>query len=75
MFPEAVVIRSAGSKGPVDLIAIAEHGATMMQVKYGPRKPQAVPPIFDIPVSVIWWKPRASEPEIIEWSQRYVRAA
>jgi hypothetical protein len=67
LLPDATVIRSAGSKGPIDLVVITKHGFTLVQVKTGPKKPKPAPLLpTGQRVSVAWWKPRASEPEIIE---------
>jgi hypothetical protein len=65
------VTRSAGSKGPWDLIAMGEHNIVIIQVRAGrwpSKKEQAELAAVRAPTKVIRelhrWRPRARRPDI-----------
>lgn len=62
-----MVVRAAGSRGPVDLVALRPGVAILIQVKRQARRPQPSKPITreewkgtSLPVAVVWVRPRRS---------------
>ncbi len=74
--PGSHVIRSAGSKGPVDLVHLTHLGIRLYQVKAGAKRPAPAPRCVDWAVDVLWFPPRASEPVVInQFDESQRRAA
>lgn len=62
----ATVVRAAGSKGAVDLVAWTEHGGSFIQVKAGrPASPAEIRRLMDLPRPKGWavqlWHKRDGE--------------